>query len=297
MNRELLTPFLKNLYRPPSTSHKGQNGKVLIIGGSQLFHAASLWAAQIASHFVDMVHYASTPENNEILLSMKKKFTNGIVVHQKDILSYVQEDDAVLIGPGMVRDDMRHDIGAHSFNGVLHTRDEALFARELTHYLLHNFPHKKYVIDAGALQMMDPNWLKNCSQKAIITPHQIEFERVFKISLANKSLEEKKQLVKQTAHTYNTVIILKVVVDIISDGQEVWVVEGGNAGLTKGGTGDVLAGLIVALYAKNEAVASCILASYVLKQAAQQLEKSMHTWYNTDNLIQQIPATFKKLLE
>src|ERR1043165_7891895 len=70
---------LKNLYVPPSGSHKGQNGKLLIIGGSHLFHAASLWALQIASRVVDMVFYSSVPEN------------------------YIEEADAVLIGPGMLR--------------------------------------------------------------------------------------------------------------------------------------------------------------------------------------------------
>ena len=35
--------LLKELYLPPSASHKGQNGKLMVIGGSHLFHAASLW--------------------------------------------------------------------------------------------------------------------------------------------------------------------------------------------------------------------------------------------------------------
>ena len=84
-------------------SHKGQNGRVLIIGGSSLFHSSSIWAAEIASYFVDIVHYSSTKENNEIFLSLKKKFRNGIVVEQKDLDEYVKEDDAILVGPGMLR--------------------------------------------------------------------------------------------------------------------------------------------------------------------------------------------------
>ena len=83
-----ITPFLKNIKLPVSESHKGQNGKILIIGGSQLFHAASLWSAEVASHFADMVHYASTEENNKIFLSLKTKFRNGIIVHREHLQSF-----------------------------------------------------------------------------------------------------------------------------------------------------------------------------------------------------------------
>ncbi len=69
---DTIKPYLRQLSIPAVNSHKGQNGKLMIIGGSGLFHSASIWAAEIASHFVDMVHYSSTPENNQILLSLKK---------------------------------------------------------------------------------------------------------------------------------------------------------------------------------------------------------------------------------
>ena len=105
---EVVRQFLQKLYIPPANSHKGQNGKVLIIGGSKLFHAASLWAAEVASHFADMVHYASTKENESVFLALKTMFRNGIVVEQSQIPNYVREDDAVLIGPGMVRSEIRN---------------------------------------------------------------------------------------------------------------------------------------------------------------------------------------------
>src|SRR4030042_3221729 len=95
---------IKKSFIQKPDSHKGQNGKILIIGGSSLFHSASIWAAEIASYFVDIVHYSSTVENNEVFLALKKKFRNGIVVSQKDLLHYIQEDDAILVGPGMIRE-------------------------------------------------------------------------------------------------------------------------------------------------------------------------------------------------
>src|SRR6266700_278344 len=94
---------LKKLYVPPPDSHKGQNGKLMVIGGSHLFHAASLWALNIASKVVDMVFYSSVPENNQIVHELKKEFRNGIVVPRWEIESYIEEADAVVIGPGMLR--------------------------------------------------------------------------------------------------------------------------------------------------------------------------------------------------
>src|SRR6266700_5560687 len=94
---------LKKLYIPPPDSHKGVNGKLMVIGGSHLFHAASLWALQVSSRIVDMVFYSSVPENNQIVAEAKKEFRNGIVVPREQIEDYIQEADAVLIGPGMLR--------------------------------------------------------------------------------------------------------------------------------------------------------------------------------------------------
>jgi NAD(P)H-hydrate epimerase len=101
-----IKPLSSKLFQFEDDSHKGQNGKLLIIGGSTLFHAASLWAAEVASRFVDMIHFASTAENNEIFLHLKTIFRNGIVIARKSIPDYMLEDDAILIGPGMIRSEI-----------------------------------------------------------------------------------------------------------------------------------------------------------------------------------------------
>ena len=95
--------FLKKLYLPKEDSHKGQNGRLLIIGGSHLFHSASLWALKVASRIVDLVHYSSVQENNKIVQDLKEEFRDGIVVPRTEIENYIEEDDCILIGPGMVR--------------------------------------------------------------------------------------------------------------------------------------------------------------------------------------------------
>ena len=87
---EVTLSDLKKLYQPPGGSHKGQNGKLLIIGGSHLFHAASLWALEVASRIVDLVHYSSVPENNRIVEKIKTAFRDGILVPRRDVEEYIE---------------------------------------------------------------------------------------------------------------------------------------------------------------------------------------------------------------
>ena len=269
--------IFKKINLPQAESHKGHNGKIMIIGGSSLFHAASLWAAEVACHFADMVHYASTPENEEIFLALKKIFRNGIIVPQKDLFHYVAEDDAILIGPGMMREG-----------------EEGKRAKNLTEDLIKKFPDKRFVFDAGAIQMMEADWLLDLKQKPIVTPHQKEFDQLFGISVIDKTLEEKEKIVKATAAKYHCVILLKAIVDIVSDGKESYIIDGGNAGLTKGGTGDVLSGLAVSFYAKQNALTSAIAASMTLKMTAEELFKSKGYWYNVSDIIKKLPEKFKE---
>ncbi len=287
--------FTSKFQVPRADSHKGQNGKLLIIGGSELFHAASLWAAETAAYYVDMVHFCSTESNNELYQSAKHKFQNGIVVRQKDLERYIIEDNTILIGPGMIRSEIKPDQygDVPSFADILALTDESLFAAHLTHFILKNGKGKKIVIDAGALQMINPEWLKETEADVILTPHLHEFERVFGHNLHTMNLDEKKKIVTEKAKTFRVTILLKAIDDIISDGVETLVIHGGNAGLTKGGSGDTLAGFTSALFATNDSVVSAVLASYLLKKSADILFEEKGYWYNIYDLIAKIPSQLK----
>jgi len=294
--------FFKKFNLPKENSHKGQNGKVLIIGGSSLFHAASLWAAEVSSHFVDIVHYCSTKENQKIFLNLKTKFRNGIIVSKKDLIDYVEEDDAILVGPGMIRKDksnIKNQISKIHFKNqkdLIDIKDEALYTYFLPKFLIENFSQKKFVFDAGALQMMEKEWLLKLKTPAILTPHQKEFERLFGEKIFDLDFEKKVEIVKKYAKKYKIIILLKAIKDIVSDGEKTYVVEGGNQGLTKGGSGDVLAGLVVSFYAKNKALESAIFASILLKRTADVLFLEKGYWYNINNLIEAVPLVLKKII-
>lgn len=263
---------LKNLYVPNPDSHKGQNGKLLIIAGSKLFHAASLWPLTVASRMLDMVFYASVPENNQLVQDAKEEFRNGIVIPRDQLDHYMNEADAVLIGPGLPRPDGQQE-GDDDTKG-------------LTERLLKAYPDKKWVIDGGSLQTIDPAVLLGLTETPILTPHQKEFEMLFD----SKDISE-------VAKKYNAVVLLKGVEDTVCSPKECTRIRGGNAGMTKGGTGDVLAGLVASLYTKNDAFLSATAGSYINKKAGEELEKTVGIYFNASDLaleISKILATIHK---
>lgn len=288
---------LKQLYIPPPNSHKGMNGKLLLIGGSHLFHAASLWALTIASRMVDMVFYSSVPENNLIVEELKKEFRNGIIVRRDDLESYVEESECILIGPGMMRTEMKSEKGKLSLEEINALQDEGEQSYYLTNYLLAKYPHKKWVIDAGALQMMKPEWLIPLKGNVILTPHPLEFERVFgkELQLTNHKTVATEDVWK-IAKKYQAIILLKGEKDLVCSPERCISIEGGNAGMTKGGTGDVLAGLVASLACKNDLFLSATAGSFVNKQAGEALFDKVGYYFNASDLADEIPKVMKQLL-
>ncbi len=285
----------KYIYLPEKRSHKGQNGKVLVVGGSSLFHSAPVWTASAASYIVDMVHLAVGDLNQKVLMQTKAEFWNGIVVGFSDLLSYIREDDVVIIGPGIPRGRLSDDFKKNSvkleFDQILRLKDEVEFFYALIFFLFRNFPKKKFLIDAGALQIMEREWLDYLDQK-IITPHQREFNSFFGIDLCQDFVYNI-SAVEKLARSGKMTILLKKVEDYISDGENSFVIEGGNAGLTKGGTGDLLSGLVGGLWTRSSAFASATIGSFVLKRTAEKLFLQKGYWYNIDDLL----ANFSKVLK
>ena len=259
------------IYRPARDSHKGQNGRLLVIGGSELFHASIFWAADVASRIVDLVHFSSPAmENNELVRKKAKEgFWNGIVVPWEKVEEYIREDDCVVIGPGMTR--IKEDGTADITNG-----------------LLKKYPDKRWVIDGGALQEMDVDLIP---KNAILTPHKREFEGLLKRS----DLVDKQQGQTLLARKYNCVVVLKGQEDLVCAAEKCETVSGGNEGMTKGGTGDVLAGLVGALYCKNDAWFAATTGSYVNKKAGDNLYKRVGVFFNAGDLVNEVPTVLASL--
>ncbi len=289
---EKTTAWLKeNVHVPAADSHKGQNGKVLLIGGSHLFHAPVLWAVETASRLVDMVHVTSISEEVQELMKFKlqEKFWNGIVLNWNEVENYVVEDDVVVIGPGMERGEEKGEMKVS--RGIEHDDLEGLSQGEKTsqvvNYLLSRYPTKRWVIDGGALQEVDESLL---GKEMIITPHHREWERLSgKEATAEAVLDFSKQ-------HQGLVILLKGSVDLLTDGTQVVEISGGHSGMTKGGTGDVLAGLVAGLAATNDLWVAAYMASVVNKRAGERLASRVGPFFNATDLMNEIPHVLQEIV-
>ncbi|PIS08785.1 NAD(P)H-hydrate dehydratase [Candidatus Beckwithbacteria bacterium CG10_big_fil_rev_8_21_14_0_10_34_10] len=262
--------IISKLFLPPKNSHKGQNGKLTLIGGSSLFHGASLWALKTASRIVDMVFYATIKENQALTKKLNSNLYDFICIPEGKIDDYIKESDVVLIGSGLMRE---------------------LETNIITKKLLNKYPHKKWVIDAGSLQMIKAQDLKDLTQ-VIITPHKKEFINLFNLKETNPAF-----VIQEKASQYTCTIVLKGEVDLVCSEKECVLNKTGNEGMTKGGTGDVLAGLIAALACKNDLFLAAAAGIYLNGLAGDKLYKKVGPFFNASDLCDQLPKTIWSLIE
>ncbi len=264
---------LKELYKPQPVG-KGNNGRVVVIGGSSLFHGAPLLALKTASRIVDMVFFTSPePSLGESAAQLKSCLSSFIWFPFEQIKDYVIRADAILIGPGLLR--YHNEKRSYECSREKLCDQTGQETKKITEDLLAEFPQKQWVIDAGSLQVMDPKFI---SPKAILTPNRKEYEMLFENELPQK-----------VAKKYQCILVFKnAATEIFSSTEEI-MVNGGNYGMIKGGTGDVLAGLTLALAAKNPPFLAATAASFLVKKAADELHEKVGFAYNADDLAEKIP--------
>jgi ADP-dependent NAD(P)H-hydrate dehydratase / NAD(P)H-hydrate epimerase len=286
---------LRNLYKPNVNSSGEQNGQVTIIGGSKLFHGAPIFALKIASRFNDMVFFATPePSVGRVAELVKSKLMNFIWIDWADTESYVEKSDAVLIGPGFMRFGSEKTSEKEKANL---SHQEGIMTKHVTESFLKNFPNKRWVIDAGSLQVMNADLIPKGS---IITPNVKEFSILFGVDesdVRNMSIEEKEVVVSDKAKKYDCIIVSKGPKTLVCSPEKSMIVSNGNPGLTKGGTGDALAGLTVALLAKNDPFLAACCASYISKKTADELYDKVGVNYNADDLVDNVPETLHNLLK
>ena len=226
-----------------SSSHKGNNGSVLIVGGSKDYHGAPAISGKAAfGAGVDLV-YIATPESAAIPV---KSASEDLIVksldgdylslnHLDEILELADKVDAVLIGPGSgINDDT-----SKLFN-VLVTKIK-----------------KPIVLDADGLKQVDISLIKN-KDNIVLTPHLAEFNQFFnsklKLDLDSydfKMVDENITEFQLITKNINGTVIVKGKNDLILSGSKFRINRSGNAGMTVGGTGDALAGIVVSLLSQD----------------------------------------------
>jgi len=249
------------------SSKKGDNGKVLIIGGSEYYIGAiSLAGLAALRSGVDWVTIAA-PEKvawcvNSLsadIVSVKLKGNFISSKHNKIIEKLTKKHNVILIGNGMGLNKETIKFNKHFIKKI----------------------NTLKVIDADGLKALSTADLKN----SIITPHIKELEIFMKNSKINdiminkiikeKDIEMKAKIVRKTIKLLgvkknnknffenNNVLLLKGKVDIIISNETTFFNKTGNAGMSKAGTGDVLAGLTAGFLAQSkDLMQSAINAAY-----------------------------------
>jgi len=265
-----IQPFLKR----PKTSHKGDAGRVLVIGGGPYSGAPALAALGALRAGADIVTVAAPRNVSGIIAS----FSPNLIVRalSGDILL---EGDIAVIS----RLISRHDVVVMGMG--LGTEDETLCAIEKIVPLC-----KKAIIDADALS---PRLVPLLNKNMIITPHTGEMKRLSGLDVSH-DLKERVKMIKNYANDHEVTVLLKGSVDIISDGEEVRANRTGNAGMTVGGTGDVLAGLTGALFARCDSPFEAATSSAFINGAAGDLAfKEFGYGLLATDVIDYIPAVMK----
>lgn len=159
----------------------------------------------------------------------------------------------------------------------------------------------KIVIDADGINNISQNErlieiLKSSSKNIIITPHIGEASRMLGIHSEIVKFN-KLDMAKKLNQLTNSVILLKDSVSVISSGDKVFVNNRGSVSLAKGGSGDILAGLIAGFLASGHSeVSSTILGSYVLGLAGEKCESIYGSFSTTGmDVINTIPDVIKNI--
>ncbi|XP_036965675.1 ATP-dependent (S)-NAD(P)H-hydrate dehydratase isoform X1 [Acanthopagrus latus] len=292
--------LVKNIV-PPLTSkkHKGQDGRIGIIGGCQDYTGAPYFAAISALKVgADLSHVFCTKDAATVI----KSYSPELIVHPvldspnavEEIEKWLPRLHGLVVGPGLGREDL-----------LLKTAKEVIEkskARDIP-----------IVIDADGLWLVtqQPAVIQGY-QKGILTPNFMEFTRLYE-SLHHEpmdSSDHQRNVMQLSVAMGNLTLVLKGEQDLITDGSKVISCSVEGSGRRCGGQGDLLSGSlgVLAHWAHAASVAgilrsvnpsmvaafgACSLTRQCNSQAFQRHGRST----TTTDMIQEIGTAFKKLFE
>ena len=250
--------FSRAVYVQPKDSRKGENGRLLVIGGSKDYHGAPLFSLLAARRFVDLLYFLPA-EKDPYLIAAVKRIPEVIVVDSVRSPAIRGKLDCVLFGIGL--SDAKFDL----------SKLKTLNA--------------KLVIDGDGLKRVKGKVPKG----AILTPHEGEFRMLF-------GIEGNEKNVRAMASKTGCIILKKGPTDIVSDGREVFLNNTHNQGMTRGGTGDVLAGLVAALACKMDPFTAACAGAMVNGQAGEMLSLEHGYNYSAGDLAEMLSRAHRELM-
>ena len=262
-----------------SASRKGNNGIVLVIGGSYIYHGAPILSSLAALRCGTDLVYTSVPKINVtptraispnliVIPLVDQKLTLGAV--KKLVGALPRNLHSATIGMGLAIQEK---------NSLLHLV-ESLLNRDV-----------RLSLDASALI---PEVLPLLANKnVVITPHTGEFRRLFG-DTPSDSKNERIQLVEKHALDNGITILLKGPTDIISNGNTTYLCQKNTPAMTVGGTGDVLSGLVAGLLSNNRnSLESAAAAAFICGLTGKQVQEKLGLHMTSMDLIDAIPSIMK----
>lgn len=267
-------------------SHKGMNGKVLIVGGSIEYYGAPLLSALGALYSgADLVHLYVPEVNFDVTRSLYpdfivKKFPGQYLTHTgaADILEFSKKMDAVLIGPGM-------------FDREVTVRAILELIEGLT------IPT---ILDSTAIEVLKLVKKVPLDQPIVVCPHKNEFETLTGREIKDRrSLDELIKFVRTIAAEMGINILLKNPIDVISSAKgDISLNNTGNPGLTVGGSGDVLAGVITSLISqKVKPYEACQIAAFLVGSTGDFLYKQKAFNFSATDVALELPFVISQILQ
>ncbi len=268
--KELIIPRL-------SSSKKGDNGIVLVVGGNKFYHGAPVLSSMAALRSGTDVVYTAVPRS--IIVAVRSFSPN--------IIALPMSDDKLTIGSAnrLVAMIPKKPNTAAIGMGMSLARPEAL------HSLINALKSSgtRLLLDSSTLL---PAVLKDISgTDTIITPHAGEYKRIFG---ENAGADEKRiSNVYKFAKEYHITILLKGQTDIISDGDRVAINKIHNCAMSVGGTGDILSGLTAGILTKMKSYEASILGVYFNGLAGNLAYDQVGLHMVATDLLEHIPKAMK----
>ena len=268
-------------------SHKGTFGRVLIVAGSPgMSGAAVLSGLGALRSGAGLVYIATSKSVLPIVASAEPSYLTIPLIDDDSgrlkkaaleaITSASQGKDAIAIGPGLGVTPATRKIVRTLFESV----------------------EQPMVIDADGLNCLAEekiDW-KSAAGPRVLTPHPGEFARLIDSDISTVQ-QNREELAVTFAADAGVVLLLKGAGTIVTDGERVYTNTTGNAGMSTGGTGDVLTGIITALLAqKFEPFAAAQLGAFLHGLAGDiAAEELTHPGLIASDLPQYLPKAWKRL--
>lgn len=260
------------LERRDKNSHKGTYGRVGVVAGQRGMLGSAYLSSSAAFKTGAGLVYVVVEDG--IFDAMSIKATEQIVKTFEDIdaeIEFLKTMDVVLIGPG-IKNNERY--------------------RTLLQKILDM--DKRVVVDATAFDILrdNPLFLQGKALK-ILTPHEGEFSKITGLSVEEIGRHREK-FARDFAKKHNLTIVLKGNETVVTDGEKVYINTSGNPGMATAGSGDVLSGIISALFNNLNPYEAASLGVY-MHGAAGDFAKEIYGEESmiASNILENIYKVFK----